>query len=224
MATILIVDDDPHIRELVRYLFEKTGFEVAEAADGRDALAVLEGQSVDCAVIDVMMPRMDGWDLCRAVKAAWDVPVLMLTARRETAQKVKGLTIGADDYLVKPFESEELLARVRALLRRWKREEQASVGVGRAVLERATREAVVDGERISLPQKEFELLLKLGSRPGITFSREAVIQDVWGMDFDGTERTVDVHVNRLRDRLPQERSGFRIVALRGIGYRLEVAE
>jgi two-component system, OmpR family, response regulator len=224
MATILIADDDPHIRELVRYLFEKTGFAVADAADGRDALAVLEGRSVDCAVIDVMMPRMDGWDLCRAIKAAWDIPVLMLTAKRETAQKVKGLTIGADDYLVKPFESEELLARVRALLRRWRREEPARVEVGRVVLERDTREAVLDGERISLPQKEFELLLKLASRPGVTFSRDAIIQDVWGMDFEGTERTVDVHVNRLRDHLPEQRCGFRITALRGIGYRLEAAE
>jgi two-component system, OmpR family, response regulator len=222
VSRVMIADDDAHIRELVRYVLSTAGFEVVEAADGREALALLESRGADCAVIDVMMPRMDGWDLCRAVKAAWDIPVLMLTAKRETPQKVKGLAIGADDYLVKPFETEELLARVRALLRRWKRDEPQRREAGRAVLDRTAREVRIGEEKLTLPLKEFDLLFKLAGRPGATFSRDAIIQDVWGSDFEGTERTVDVHVNRLRDRFPEERCGFRIVTLRGIGYRLEV--
>ena len=222
MNTIMIVDDDAHIRELVRYFLGRTGFEVIEAADGRDALARLESQKVDCAIIDIMMPRMDGWELCREMKARYDFPVLMLTARGETAQKVKGLNLGSDDYLVKPFETEELLARVRALLRRYKMEKSQQVRIGNCVMDRAAREVVLNGERLTLPLKEFDLLFKLAGRPGATFTRDAIISDVWGMDFDGTERTVDVHVNRLRDRFPENRAGFRIAAVRGLGYRLEI--
>lgn len=222
MATVMIVDDDPHIRELVRYFLCKTGFEVIEAADGKAAMTLLEARRIDCAIIDIMMPRMDGWELCREMKAAYDFPVLMLTAKGETAQKVKGLNIGSDDYLVKPFETEELLARVRALLRRYKIEESKQVRIGSVILDREAREVIVAGERLTLPLKEFDLLFKLGGKPGTTFTRDKIIEDVWGMDFDGTERTVDVHINRLRDRFPEDRFGFRIIAIRGLGYRLEV--
>ncbi len=224
MAAILIVDDDPHIRELVRYCLCKAGFEVIEAVDGWDALARLEARTVDCAVIDIMMPRMDGWELCREMKESYGFPVLMLTAKGETAQKVKGLNLGADDYLSKPFETEELLARVRALLRRYKTEESQTVKIGGLVLDRGARVVIAEGERMTLPLKEFDLLFKLGSRPGTTFTRDTIIEDVWGMDFDGTERTVDVHVNRLRDRFPEERFGFKITSIRGLGYRLEVVK
>lgn len=223
MATIMIVDDDPHIRELVGYFLGKTGFEVIEASDGEAAMTLLETRKIDCAIIDIMMPRMDGWELCREMKAAYDFPILMLTAKGETAQKVKGLNIGSDDYLVKPFETEELLARVRALLRRYKVEESRQLKIGTLVLDRDAREVIGEGERVTIPQKEFDLLFKLGSKPGTTFTRDRIIEDVWGMDFDGTERTVDVHVNRLRDRFPEERFGFRITAIRGLGYRLEVS-
>jgi DNA-binding response OmpR family regulator len=223
MAAILIVDDDPHIRELVSYCLRKAGFEVIEAVDGRDALARLEARKVDCAVIDIMMPRMDGWELCREMKESFGFPVLMLTAKGETAQKVKGLNLGADDYLSKPFDTEELLARVRALLRRYKMEESQTVRIGGLVLDRGARVVIAGGEHMTLPLKEFDLLFKLGSRPGTTFTRDTIIEDVWGQDFDGTERTVDVHVNRLRDRFPEERFGFKITSIRGLGYRLEVA-
>jgi DNA-binding response OmpR family regulator len=221
MATIMIVDDDPHIRELLSYVLGRTGFDVAEAADGREALTRLESRKVDCAIIDVMMPKMDGWELCRELKAGWDFPVLMLTAKGETAQKVKGLNIGADDYLVKPFETEELVARVRALLRRYRIAESQTVQVGRIVLDGREHRVISGDERMDIPLKEFELLFKLAGSPGTTFTRDRIIEDVWGMDFDGNERTVDVHINRLRERFPEERFGFRITTIRGLGYRLE---
>ena len=217
----MIVDDDPHIRELLSYVLGRTGFDVAEAADGREALTRLESRKVDCAIIDVMMPKMDGWELCRELKAGWDFPVLMLTAKGETAQKVKGLNIGADDYLVKPFETEELVARVRALLRRYRIAESQTVQVGRIVLDGREHRVISGDERMDIPLKEFELLFKLAGSPGTTFTRDRIIEDVWGMDFDGNERTVDVHINRLRERFPEERFGFRITTIRGLGYRLE---
>jgi two-component system OmpR family response regulator len=221
MTRILIIDDDPHIRELVRYFLSRTGFDVVEAADGPTALRMLEGTKVDLAVLDIMMPKMDGWEVCRVLKEHYDFPVLMLTAKGETAQKVKGLNLGADDYMVKPFETEELLARVRALLRRYRIDESQTVQVGNLLMDRKAF-CVIDGEeRITLPLKEFELLFKLGSSPGTTFSRDRIIEDVWGVDFDGTERTVDVHINRLRERFPEARFGFRITTIRGLGYRLE---
>jgi two-component system OmpR family response regulator len=222
MARILIIDDDPHIRELVSYFLKRAGFEVLEAADGRAALKTLESARVDCAVLDIMMPKMDGWELCRVLKSSYDFPVLMLTAKGETAQKVKGLNLGADDYLVKPFELEELLARIRALLRRYKIAWSQTVQVGAVVLDSREHSVVAGGQRMDIALKEFELLFKLAGSPGTTFSRDQIIEDVWGMDFDGNERTVDVHVNRLRERFPEERCGFRIATIRGLGYRLEV--
>ncbi len=223
MAKVLIIDDDPHIRELVRYHLVRAGFDVAEAGDGPSALRLLETVTVECAVLDVMMPKMDGWELCRILKEHYEFPVLMLTAKGETAQKVKGLNLGADDYLVKPFDEEELVARVRALLRRYRIGESRSVRVGALLLDAASRVVAAGGERLDIPQKEFELLFKLASRPGTTFSRDQIIESVWGMDFNGNERTIDVHVNRLRERFPEESAGFRITTIRGLGYRLEVS-
>ena len=179
MARVMVVDDDAHIRELVRYFLSRTGFEVIEAVYGKDALTRLESQKVDCAILDFMMPRMDGWELCREIKEQYD-------------------------FLVKSFETEELLARIRALLSRCKTEESQRLSIGGLVLDGAAHEVVVEG------------------RPGMTFSRDSVIEDVWGMDFDGTARTVDVHINRLRDRFPTDRFGFQIIAIRGPGYGLEI--
>jgi len=221
MARALVVDDDPHIRELVLLLLRNAGIEADGAIDGVEALGLTESTRFDVSVVDVMMPRMDGWRLCRELKARSDAPVLMLTARGESAQKVKGFELGADDYLVKPFDPPELVARVRSLLRRYKIEESQSVQVGRLRLDRREFVVYAGGEPSTLPRKEFDLLFKLGSYPGRTFTREHLIEELWGPDFEGTERTVDVHVNRLRDRFPEERFGFRISAIRGLGYRLE---
>jgi len=222
VAGILVVDDDPHIRELVRHFLRNEGFDVHEAADGEEALAKLESVKADLVILDIMMPNMDGWQLCRELREHFDMPLLMLTALGETPQKIKGFRLGTDDYLVKPFEPLELVARVKALLRRYRIAASRTVQVGEATLDRSTYEVLVDGRSISLPPKEFELLFRLASSQGRTVTREQLIEDVWGYDFEGNERTVDVHINRLRERFPEARYGFRIATVRGLGYRLEV--
>lgn len=221
MTQVLVVDDDPHLRELVGVFLKEEGFLVTEAGDGREALQALERQKVDMAIIDVMMPNMDGWQLCRELEENYELPVLMLTAKGETSDKVKGFRLGADDYLVKPFEPEELVVRVRALLKRYRIAASQTVSVGRLAMNKRTYEAAVNGEPVTLPLKEFELLFKLAGVPGKTCPREQLIEDIWGYDFDGNERTLDVHINRLRERFPEAASGFRIKTIRGIGYRLE---
>ena len=223
MSNILIVDDDAHIRELVRVFLHNEGFAVAEAADGLAALAALDTLKADLVIVDVMMPNMDGWELCRQLRASYDVPVLMLTAKGETAQKIKGFQLGADDYLVKPFEPLELVMRVKALLKRYRIATAQTVRIGELLMDRKTFEATVHGAPISLPRKEFELLFKLASYPGRTFSRDQLIEDIWGYDFAGNERTLDVHINRLRERFPEQLHSFKIRTLRGLGYRIEVA-
>ena len=222
MSAILIVDDDPHMRELASVFLRQEGFTAHEASDGVEALAALDHIKVEMVILDIMMPNMDGWELCRQLRALYEFPILMLTARGETSQKLKGFQVGTDDYLVKPFEPLELVARVRALLKRYRIATSQRVQVGDLLMDRQTFDVTVHGERITLPLKEFDLLFKLASMPGRTFSRDQLIEDVWGYDFAGNERTLDVHINRLRDPLPEERNGFRIRTIRGLGYRLEV--
>jgi two-component system, OmpR family, response regulator len=222
MSKILIVDDDSHIRELIRVFLRNDGFEVIEAVDGVEALSRLDSVKADLAVIDVMMPNMDGWELCQELKATYDIPVLMLTAKGETSQKLKGFQLGTDDYLVKPFEPLELVARVRALLKRYRIESSQTIQIGELLMDRKTFEVTVHGDSLTLPLKEFELLFKLASYPGRTFSREQLIEDIWGYDFHGNDRTLDVHINRLRERFPEEKLTFKITTIRGLGYRLEI--
>jgi two-component system, OmpR family, response regulator len=222
MSKILVVDDDAHIRELVRVFLRNEGFEVVEADDGMEALSKLDSIKVDLAVIDVMMPKMDGWELCEELKASFDLPVLMLTAKGQTSQKLKGFQLGTDDYLVKPFEPLELVARVKALLKRYRIAASQTIQIGELTMNRKTFEVKVNGESMTLPLKEFELLFKLASYPGRTFSREQLIEDIWGFDFVGTDRTLDVHINRLRERFREEKHSFKITTIRGLGYRLEV--
>lgn len=221
MSKILVVDDDAHIRELVRVFLRNDGFEVIEAVDGLDALSRLDSVKVDLAVIDVMMPNMDGWELCQELKATFDIPVLMLTAKGETSQKLKGFQLGTDDYLVKPFEPLELVARVKALLKRYQIVSSQTIQIGELIMDQKTFKVSVNGEDCTLPLKEFELLFKLASYPGRTFSREQLIEDIWGYDFHGNDRTLDVHINRLRERFPEENYSFKITTIRGLGYRLE---
>ncbi|MFC5648532.1 response regulator transcription factor [Paenibacillus solisilvae] len=222
MTKLLVVDDDPYIRELVKLFLTREGFEVIEASDGLEALRLLETEQVNMAILDVMMPNMDGWALCKELRETTELPVLMLTAKGETNQKLKGFELGADDYLVKPFEPLELIARVKALLKRYRIAISQSVQVGEVVLNRITYEVTSCGRAVSLPLKEFELLFKLASYPGQTFSRELLIEQLWGFDYEGDERTVDVHIKRLRERFPEEQNRFRIQTIRGLGYRLEV--
>jgi len=221
MSKILIVDDDAHIRELIRIFLRNDGFEVIEAVDGLDALSRLDSVKVDLAVIDVMMPNMDGWELCQELKSTFDIPVLMLTAKGETSQKLKGFQLGTDDYLVKPFEPLELVARVKALLKRYQIVSSRTIQIGELVMDQKTFKVSVNGKDRTLPLKEFELLFKLASYPGRTFSREQLIEDIWGYDFHGNDRTLDVHINRLRERFPEKNCSFKITTIRGLGYRLE---
>jgi two-component system OmpR family response regulator len=222
MSKILIVDDDAHIRELVKVFLHNEGFDVIEAGDGLEALKKLESARADLVILDVMMPNMDGWELCRQLREATDIPLLMLTARGETSQKIKGFQLGTDDYLVKPFEPLELVMRVKALLKRYRVATSQSVQVGELLMDRGSYEITLKGESLTLPLKEFELLFKLASSPGKTFSRDQLIEDIWGYDFEGNERTLDVHINRLRERFPEETLSFKIRTIRGLGYRLEV--
>lgn len=221
MNSILIVDDDPHLRELSGVFLRREGFDVSEVANGVEALSFLENRKVDLVILDIMMPQMDGWEMCHRLRAWNDLPVLMLTAKGETSQKLKGFQVGADDYLVKPFEPLELVARVKVLLKRYRIATSQRVQAGDLQMDRKTFEITVRGERLTLPLKEFELLFKLAGAPGRTFSRDQLIEDIWGYDFAGNERTLDVHINRLRERFPEDRHSFRIRTIRGLGYRLE---
>ncbi|MDR3239577.1 MAG: response regulator transcription factor [Clostridiales bacterium] len=222
MSKILIADDDPNIRELVYTLLKNGGFEVCEAFDGRDALAKMSAENPDMAVIDIMMPNMDGYELCRRLRKYYEnLPILLLTAKAELPSKVKGFELGADDYLTKPFEGDELILRVKALLRRYKIEASQVLTIGKLMVDRSGFSVSLDGVNEDIPMKEFELLFKLAGFPGRTFSRGQLIEDIWGYDFDGNERTLDVHISRLRERFPSEKYGFKITTVRGLGYRLE---
>jgi DNA-binding response OmpR family regulator len=222
MTKILVVDDDAHLRELVKVFLQGEGFSVLEAADGVEALRILESVKVDMTILDIMMPNMDGWELCRQLREAYDIPLLMLTAKGETNDKIQGFQLGTDDYLVKPFEPLEMVMRVKALLKRYRIAMSQTVQVGELFMNRKTYEITVRGENLTLPLKEFELLFKLASYHGKTLSRDQLIEDIWGYDFEGNERTLDVHINRLRERFPEESHSFKITTIRGLGYRLEV--
>jgi len=224
MSRVLVVDDDPRIRELVAHFLALAGLEVALAEDGATALRLLGTQKLDLVVLDLMMPGLDGYSTCREIKRRRELPVLLLTAKGESSQKVRGFELGADDYVVKPFDPPELVARVKSLLGRYRAESSQSVQVGSLLLDRLRFEVMADGEAVTLPRKEFELLFKLGASPGRTFTRDEILGDLWGPDFSGTERTVDVHVNRIRERFPEERYGYRVTTIRGLGYRLEADE
>lgn len=219
----MIVDDDPYIRELVCALLKNGGFDACEANDGRDALQKLPTENPDLAVVDLMMPNMDGYELCRKLRQYYEnLPVLLLTAKSELSAKVKGFEAGADDYLTKPFEGDELLLRVKALLRRYKIEASQVIQLGGVIIDKSSHMVTIGGVSEDIPMKEFELLFKLAGFPGRTFSRDQLIEDVWGYDFDGNERTLDVHISRLRERFPVEQAEFKITTVRGLGYRLEV--
>ncbi len=221
MSRLLVVDDDPNIRELVVFFMKNEGFDVYEASDGLEALAKLENIKIDIVILDVMMPNMDGWQLCSELRKYYDIPLLMLTVNGETSQKVKGFQLGADDYLVKPFDPLELIVRVKALLRRYQITASNTIQVGELFMNQKTYEVLVNSKGITLPLKEFELLFKLASYPGKTFSRDQLIEDIWGYDFEGNERTLDVHINRLRERFSDQEHSFKIKTIRGLGYRLE---
>lgn len=223
MFSILVADDDPHIRELLRFYLHKEGYKALEAADGREALDVLEVENVQLAIVDIMMPNMDGYDLCAEIRNTYDIPVIMLTAKGELIDKEKGYTAGTDDYVVKPFEPKEVLFRIKALLRRFQMVSEVEIRLGNTIINRKSYEVHSNGKSIILPLKEFELLAQLASYPGRIFTREQLIEHVWGNDFIGIDRTVDVHVKRLRERFADSKDDFTIETVRGKGYKLNLS-
>lgn len=223
MLTILVVDDDAHIRELLRLYLRKEGYNVIEAEDGEDAVTYLEGNRVHLALVDIMMPHMDGYELCKEIRSFYDIPVMMLTAKGAIADKEKAYDVGTDDYVVKPFEPREVLFRIKALLRRYQMMNEELIHLGKTTINRKNYEVQSMGKHIIPPLKEFELLSQLASFPNQIFSREQLIELVWGSDFEGNDRTVDVHIKRLRERF-NDQDDFSIRTVRGLGYTLEIQE
>ncbi|MWC30402.1 response regulator transcription factor [Paenibacillus sp. MMS18-CY102] len=225
-TAILIADDDANIRELLRFILQREGFRALEAADGEEASRVMRQEDVALAIVDVMMPEKDGLLLCEEIRRDYDIPVMLLTARGELDDKARGFRSGTDDYMVKPFEPDELLFRVRALLRRYRVVSSEKLQLGGTTVDRHSYEVTVQGESVPLPLKEFELLAQLASQPGRIFTREQLLRPIWGADYEGDDRTIDVHIKRLRERFAPfgASAGFAITTVRGLGYKLEVAE
>jgi DNA-binding response OmpR family regulator len=218
------VDDDRHVRELAKIFLAPEGFQVVEAADGAEAMRVMESVGADMAILDILMPKMDGYTLCGEIRKYYDIPILMITAKSETPDKIRGFSLGADDYLTKPFDPLELVARVKALMRRYEINCSGRVEIGFTRMDRKAYTVTVAGSApATYPMKEFELLFTLAGSPGRTFSRETLIEKIWGFDFEGNERTLDAHIGRLRDKLSRKESGVSIRTIRGVGYRLEMA-
>ena len=225
MRTILVADDDAHILELIGLYLRNEGFQVLEAQDGLEAVQLMEANRVDLVILDIMMPCMDGWELCSELRRGYpDLPLLMVTAKGEPGQKIKGFQLGTDDYITKPFDPMELVMRVKALLRRYRIVYSQVVQLGQLRLDRSSYKVIrqEDDSTMTLPLKEFELLFKLACCPGQILTREQLIQEIWGMDYEGDDRTVDVHIKRLRERFSGYAETFNIVTARSLGYRLEV--
>ena len=222
MPKILVVDDEPNIIELAKLYLEREGYKVEGVANGHDALLRQAAGKPDLVVLDLMLPDIDGFEVCRQIRAKSEVPILMLTARKEDVDKIVGLELGADDYLTKPFNPRELVARVKAILRRYQSglKPGDTVAVGKLRLDLPRHEATVDGQPVKLRTKEYALLVTLAQNLGMVLSRERLLDEVWGFDFYGESRTVDVHINHLREKMAG--SGTDIETVRGIGYKLTV--
>ena len=216
---VLIVEDDKEIREGVQIYLQSQGYKVFQAADGIEGLEVLEKEEIHLAIIDIMMPRMDGIRMTMKLREKYDFPVIMLSAKSEEVDKIMGLNIGADDYVTKPFGMMELISRIKAVLRRsGKQQDKTKLSVGGISLDTKKHEVKVDGEQVVLTLKEFELLEKLMRNQGIVLTRDQLLTEIWGYDFDGETRTVDVHIRTLRQKLGEQ--GSLVKTVRGVGYRI----
>ncbi|MEH7347489.1 response regulator transcription factor [Gottfriedia acidiceleris] len=218
---VLVVDDDANIRELISIFLSGEGYTVLEAENGQEALTILEENNIQIVVVDVMMPEVDGYELTKEVKKYYDIPILMVTAKGESQDKLKGFDLGVDDYVVKPFDPLEIVARVKALLRRFQLLSDKNIFVGNLTINQVKYEISANDQSITLPLKEFELLMKLASQAGRIFTRNDLIEQIWGLDYEGDERTVDVHIKRVRERLRELKATVEIVTIRGLGYKLE---
>lgn len=218
---ILVVEDDLHIQRLIRETLEADGHRVTATADGNEAAAWIGGQLFEAAVLDVMVPGRTGFELCALLRANQEIPILMLTALGELTDKRDGFSAGADDYITKPFDPEELIFRLHAVARRYQKAAVPAMQFGEVTIDKRSQQLTIGTTRLTIPRREFELLHQLASFPGRVFSREELIEHVWGLDFMGDDRTVDVHIKRLRTRLHQT-DAITIQTVRGLGYRLEV--
>lgn len=223
MPKVLLVDDEPNIIELAKLYLERDGYEVEAANTGQDALSKFVTAAPDIIILDLMLPDMDGFEICRRIRMKSDVPILMLTARTDGTDRVVGLELGADDYLIKPFDPRELVARIRAILRRYQAGLRPSdaMEIGDVRIDTARHEVTIAGEPVYLRTKEFSLLVALAQNLGIVMTRDKLLELVWGFEYFGETRTVDVHINHLRDKLAD--SGATIETIRGMGYKMSTA-
>lgn len=229
MGKILVADDDKNICELIRLYLEKEGYTVVLAHDGDAAVERFTAESPDLVLLDIMMPKLDGWQVCREIRKKSNCPIIMITAKGETFDKVLGLELGADDYVVKPFDTKEIVARIKAVLRRSaagasQAAEVKEVAYDKLTVNMTRYELKVDGKVVDTPPKELELLFHLSSNPNRVYTRDQLLDEVWGFEYYGDSRTVDVHVKRLREKLEGVSDQWNLKTVWGVGYKFEVKE
>ncbi|MBR6114101.1 MAG: response regulator transcription factor [Oscillospiraceae bacterium] len=225
---VLVVEDDGNIAELLRLYLEKDGFEVYQAADGGEGIRMAQEVAPDLVLLDIMLPAVDGWVVCSEIRKSSQVPIIMLTAKSETFDKISGLEMGADDYVTKPFEVKELMARIHAVMRRSTGEStqpaEKKLTFDKLVINLDSYELVVNGRRMEVPPKEMELLFHLASSPNRVFTRNQLLDEVWGFDYFGDSRTVDVHIKRLREKLEGVSDKWSLKTVWGVGYKFELLD
>lgn len=221
---IMIVDDDPNIGQLIELYLKKEGYIAEYYMDGISGLNAFKTHPPNLVILDIMLPKMDGWEVCKSIRKTSQIPIIMLTAKGETFDKVLGLELGADDYIVKPFDPKELMARVKAVLRRTNgiNDDEKTISYPNLTVNLSNYTVVFRGKNIECPPKELELLYFLASNPNKVFTREQLLGQIWGYDFYGDSRTVDVHIKRLREKLRMDNSNWEIKTVWGVGYKFEV--
>ena len=227
LGKIMVVDDDKNICELLRLYLEKEGYQVVIANDGKEAVELNEKEDPELILLDIMLPQLDGWQVCREIRKKSQVPIIMLTAKGEVFDKVLGLELGADDYIVKPFETKEVVARIKAVLRRTGQnqgETVKEVKYDKLSINLTNYELKVNGVQVDTPPKEMELIYHLASNPNRVFTRDQLLDEVWGFEYYGDSRTVDVHVKRLREKLEGVSDKWALKTVWGVGYKFEVKE
>ena len=228
MGKILVADDDQNICELIRLYLEKEGYSVVIAHDGEEAVEQFSAEAPDLVLLDIMMPKLDGWQVCREIRKSSNSPIIMITAKGETFDKVLGLELGADDYVVKPFETKEIVARIKAVLRRSGPGSAAKdikeVSYDKLTVNMTRYELKVDGKVVDTPPKELELLFHLASNPNRVYTRNQLLDEVWGFEYYGDSRTVDVHIKRLREKLEGVSDQWALKTVWGVGYKFELKE
>lgn len=228
LEKIMVVDDDKNICELLRLYLEKEGYSVILCNDGQEAVVKFNALNPDMILLDIMLPSLDGWQVCREIRKKSNVPIIMLTAKGETFDKVLGLELGADDYVVKPFDTKEIVARIKAVLRRISQTTQADeakeVTYDKLIVNMTRYELKVNGKVVDTPPKELELLFHLASNPNRVYTRDQLLDEVWGFEYYGDSRTIDVHVKRLREKLEDVSEKWALKTVWGVGYKFEVNE